>query len=194
MNCLYYVLLHCSRDLFRQSVDIWYCQSYNCVNLLGCLVLLTGLIFFKRTFWVAAVSESCLHMCFFCLFVLVFGDDCVYPDVWRFFLWFLFSVWRGDEIWSGDIGLCNLLSVDPERYFYIVFYTYFGVQESNAVVLVNFIHGCWLFRWPRNKSTLRSSIWQIFHQHVDGGLANVFGFKTLHEEFSCKTWRLGTNS
>ena len=82
VNCLYYVLLHCSRDLFRQSVDIiWYCQSYNCVNLLGCLVLLTGLIFFKRTFWVAAVSESCLHMCFFCLFVLVFGDDCVYPDV-----------------------------------------------------------------------------------------------------------------
>ena len=112
----------------------------------------------------------------------------------KVFLWFLNSVWRGDEIWSGDIGLCNLLSVDPERYCYIVFYTYFGVQESNAVVLVNFIHGCWLFRWPRNKSTLRSSIWQIFHQHVDDGLANVFGFKTLHEEFSCKTWCLGTNS
>ena len=82
VNCQYYVLLHCSRDLFRQSVDIYGIVSLTIVlTCLAVLVLLTGLIFFKRTFWVAAVSESCLHMCFFCLFVLVFGDDCVYPDV-----------------------------------------------------------------------------------------------------------------
>ena len=89
----------------------------------------------ETIFWVAAVSESCLHMCFLCFFVLVFGDDYVDPGVWRFFLWFLLSVWRGNEVLSGDIGQCELFSVDPKWYCYIVFCTYFGVQESNAVVL-----------------------------------------------------------
>ena len=88
--------------------------TYGIVSLtivLSCLaVLFFFLVWYSETiFWVAAVSESCLHMCFLCFFVLVFGDDYVDPGVWRFFLWFLLSVWRGNEVLSGDIGQCELV-------------------------------------------------------------------------------------
>ena len=106
MNCLYYVLLHCSRDLFRQSVDIWYCQSYNCVILLGCLVLLPGLIFFQRPFCSFWELPSHVFLLFVCLGLWWW---LCWSRFLKVFLWFLFSVWRGDEIRSGDIGLCELV-------------------------------------------------------------------------------------